>query len=380
MPDSHTHRTATRHAVNLTNFKNAENLIETYCLYPDLYYGKDKKAIEPYLFMDGDVGFHDIPASSITELYQFWIPDDKGQLHRGRKYSNASYLFCEKCFRFYFENIKKAIDENRFEDILKFTGCLIHHLQDATFGLHVLEGASGADVYTLNRLSGVDFMSFIFDLKLKEEWEELVVIPRYLGDTVQEAVMCLCAQYVYLNKKSCNALFAIAANRISKNDDTVLNDNVKSMYINAVNAAADVLFTVRSWLEKSAPVRNYICLNSLAPYEPPLGGTGEYRIKMLQVRENELEFGVHFEQNLIYHIAEDIFRDFTAELTAKNTNDVTVNLVNDDKIIETFVINNETKTIKINSPCGVFGLRTSSAQPSGCLILRNGIFNKKDQK
>ena len=314
MPDSYTHRTVTAHAVRLTDFADSEKLIETYCLYPDLYYGKDKNVIEPYLFMDGDVGFHDIPASSITELYQFWIPDENGQLHRGRKYSNASYLFCEKCFSFYFENICKAIDDKHFEDVNKFTGCLIHHMQDATFGLHVLEGAAGADVYTLNKLSGVDFMSYFFDLKLKDEWQNEILIPQYLGDTPAETSMLLCTEYIRHNQKSCNALFTIAANRISKNDATALDCETQNMYKSSVDITSSILFTVRSWINKTKYDRKDLLLCDIVPYEAPLGGTGNYRLKMLQITDNELEFGVHFEQNIIYHIADDTFSDFTAEI------------------------------------------------------------------
>ena len=381
MPDSYTHRTVTAHAARLANFANSEKLIETYCLYPDLYYGKDKNAIEPYLFMDGDTGFHDIPASSITELYQFWVPDEKGQLHRGRKYSNASYLFCEKCFSFYFENIQKAIDDKRFDDVKKFTGSLIHHMQDATFGLHALEGAAGADVYTLNKLSGVDFMSYFFDLKLKDEWQSEVLIPKYLGDTPAEAAMLLCTEYIRHNKKSCNALFAIAANRISKNDTAVLDSETLNMYRSSVDITAMILFTVTSWINKTRFNRqgSYLYLSDIAPYEAPLGGTGNYRIKMLQINDTELEFGVHFEQNIIYHIANDTFSEFTAEIFANNTNEVNINIVNNNDIIDNLVLNNnETKTIKINTPCGVFGLRTNTAKPAGALFIRNGKFKRKD--
>ena len=45
MPDSNTHRTVTAHAAKITNFADAENLIKTYCLFPDMYYGKEKNAI-----------------------------------------------------------------------------------------------------------------------------------------------------------------------------------------------------------------------------------------------------------------------------------------------------------------------------------------------
>ena len=380
MPDNYTHRTVTSHAVKLTNFPDAEKLIETYSLYPDLYYGKDKNAIAPYLFMDGDVGFHDIPASSITELYQFWIPDENGLLHRGRKYSNTAYLFCEKCFTFYFENIKKAISEKRFDDVMKFTGCLIHHMQDATFGLHVLEGAAGADVYTLNKLSGVDFMSYFFELKLKDEWQQQVINPVYLGDTPVEAVMQLCTQYINHNKKSCNALFAIAANRISKNDSSILENETLNMYKSSVEITSAILHTVNSWQQNSPQnsTNSEVFLADIAPYEAPLGGTGSYRIKMLQINGTELEFGVHFEQNLIYHIACDTFCMLTAEIFTKDTNEVNVNLINNNEIIDSFILQkNEIKQIKINNPCGVFGLRTSSAHPAGALFVKNAKLKRK---
>ena len=379
--DSYAHRAATKHAVNLLKFKNTENLIKRYCLYPDLYYGKNKDKIEPYLFMDGDVSFHDIPASSITELYQFWIPGKNGQLHRSRKYTNASYLFTEKCFRFYLKNIRKAIDEKRIDDVMQFTGCLIHHMQDATFGLHALEGASGADVYTLNKLSGMDFMLFIANLRPKNDWLNISAEPNYLGDTVEEAVMRLCSQYVKYNKQSCNALFALVANKISKNDEKVFEENTKKIYLTSLYGTLDVLFTVQSWLENRKLEQTSLPLSDLTPYEPPVSGYGEYRFKMLQCRENELEFGVHFEQNLTYHIAENIFTDFTAELVAKNINNVTVNIVNDNKIIDTFTLSgNESKQIKITDPHGVFGFRTKSAAPAGGLIIKQGKFNRKDQK
>ena len=379
MPDSHTHKTVTSHAVNITRLAEAENLIKTYCLYPDLYYGKDKNDIKPYLFMDGDVGFHDIPPSSITELYQFWIPDENGQLHRGRQYKNASYLFTEKCFAFYFENIKKAVAEKRIDDVMKFTGCLIHHMQDATFGLHVLEGASGADVYTFNKLSGVDFMSYFFELKLKDEWQQENVSPIYLGDTPGEAAMNLCSQYVIHNKKSCNSLFAIAANRISKNDDTILDTETFNMYMSSVSITSTILYTVGAWINNTVFEKKSLPLVDIIPYESPLGGTGNYRLKMLQINENELEFGVHFEQNIIYHIAENVFENFTAGLIAQNVNSVKIEVINDGKTIDSFEISgNEKKNIKIESPQGVFGLRTSSAKPSGALLLRNGHFNRKD--
>ena len=379
MPDSNTHRTVTAHAAKITNFADTENLIKTYCLFPDMYYGKEKNAIEPYLFMDGDTGFHDIPASSITELYQFWIPDENGQLHRGRKYTNASYLFTEKCFRFYFENIRKAIDEKRIDDVMKFTGCLIHHMQDATFGLHVLEGAAGADVYTLNKLSGIDFMSYFFDLKLNDEWLKQTISPIYLGNTPAEAVMNLCTQYIRHNQRSCKALFAIAANRISKNDEDILNNETFNMYMSSVSITSSILYTVKTWQSNTKVEIAYLPLADIAPYESPLGGTGEYRIRMLQITDGELEFGVHFEQNLIYHIAEDIFNDFTAELVAKNTNSVKINVINNNEIIDCFTIaGNETKLINIPSPGGIFGLRTSTPAPKGGLIIKNGKFNRKN--
>ena len=377
--DSYMHRAATRHAVKLLKVQNAENLIKTYCLYPDRYYGKNHKKIAPYLYLEGDVSFHDIPSISLTTLYQAWVPFEKGQLRRSRKYKNENYLFAEKCFNFYFSNIKKAIAENRIDDMMKFTGCLIHHMQDATFGLHVLEGASGTDVYTLNKFSGTDMMMEIANLRPAEDWFNISAEPTYLGNTVQEAVMRLYSQYVKYNRNACNALFAIAANRIGANDPKILEQNTRKMYLNSLYGTMDILYTVQAWLNKQKIPQNPLSLTDLTPYEPPLSGYGKYRLKMLQINENELEFGVHFEQNIIYHIAENVFENFTADLIAENVNSVKIEVINDGKTIDSFEISgNETKNIKITSPCGVFGLRTSSTAPQGGLIIKNGKFNRKE--
>ena len=75
MTESHTHKTVTSHAVNITRLAEAENLIKTYCLYPDLYYGKDRRPIgvassfnNVYMLFSDSFAIYGINAESKTEL------------------------------------------------------------------------------------------------------------------------------------------------------------------------------------------------------------------------------------------------------------------------------------------------------------------------
>ena len=92
MPTSYIHSTLTRNALALTNCIPGDHsaLIETYCLYPDRYFGGDVESI-PYNFFTDDVQFHYLPDTPVIPLYRYWSAEG-GRIHRTKPFLNENFI------------------------------------------------------------------------------------------------------------------------------------------------------------------------------------------------------------------------------------------------------------------------------------------------
>ncbi|MBO4630316.1 MAG: hypothetical protein J5858_00195, partial [Lentisphaeria bacterium] len=332
MPDNKTHSALTRAALQLQTTDTGDNteLIRDYCSWPDYYFSDRWKELEPYMFFLDGVQFHYPPDTPYSELYRYWKHDEKG-FHRSRPFVNENFRHVTSGFAFYIERIIRNFRKNEMEEGKKYLGCLLHMLEDSTFGLHALEGAGGTDAFALDRMmdDSNQASAILAGLKYREDFPELHYIPRSLGNTPGEMVMKLYSAYCAASSDSRKCGFRFIMNTLENRPENNPEQET-GMYANAVKLCADVIHTVFQLAggEKNAlpePCR----LNELEPYEFPLGGFGAYRFRSFirnsaLDRENNripldldcgrfeygISFGSHYEGILRYWIAPNTFREF----------------------------------------------------------------------
>ena len=140
MPDSKVHSALTRAALALQTADTGDNekLISEYSSWPDLYFSDRWKELEPYMFFLDGIQFHYPPDTPYNELYRYWDMDENSNFHRSRPAVNENFRHVTAGFRFYLDHILEHFARHEIEEGKKYLGCLIHMLQDSTFGLHAL--------------------------------------------------------------------------------------------------------------------------------------------------------------------------------------------------------------------------------------------------
>lgn len=396
-------------------------LINQYCCFPDSFFSQDKnlyKNIAPYIFIKDGIQFHYLPDTPLNELYRYWLPRPEEQrLEKSKLFHNSNFSHAKEGFEFYLNNIIKCFRENDYDEGAKYAGCLLHMLEDSSFGAHSLEGPYGTDIFVLERLfekqedlgnTPLHILTALDCSKIKS----FEYIPKLLGTSVPEIVIHLYATYVKAVSTSRRICFEIVQNIYSgkENENTAL---IQTMFSNTVKICTDMLFSAYHAANheiKSSKHLDEISLTELEPYEFPLGGSGGYRFlsclkdiavdhsmkkiplelqlnKKLVYFKSGISFGSHYEASLLYWIPEGLYSIFEACIglhpdSLNQTSGVKIQLINNDKAIEefNFTEKNPSAVIKLKNPNGNLGFKTSyiSNYPhqANIIIIGNPILQK----
>jgi hypothetical protein len=210
MPGKIIHNTITAQALASCKITGASALAQDYCCYPDFYFEENREEAVPYMFFYGGIQFHYPPQTPVEEFYRYWDNKD------GRNYllstrANDNIRHVEAGFRYYLNKTVALLKENNRNEAWKYLGCLLHFLEDSTFGLHALEGADGTDIFVLDRLSGKNVTKELCKTELPPECFSQTVEPEIISDDIEETVALLYARYVRDTAASRQTLFDQAA-------------------------------------------------------------------------------------------------------------------------------------------------------------------------
>ena len=406
MPDKKVHSFLTQQALNLQqcDFGDCKNLINEYSSYPDFYFSERYSELEKYIYFLDNIQFHYLPDTPYNELYRYWkMGTDGGFL--SKPFVNENFRHAEAGFTFYFTETVKNFSAGKSEEARKYLGCLLHMLQDSTFGFHTLEGAGGTDGFFLDRITGVSpSPSYILagispDYTMPcPEYE-----PEILGNSIAEAVMMLYGSYCKYSESSRKAAFKYVMCKLGYIDEDS-RSLVKIMHDNAVKICADVIKTAIHLANGKKAIRTNICkLQQLEPYQFPFGGFGAYRFVSFmrdcavnQAKEkiplelngrkiaDGISFGSHFKGNLCYKIAPETFRNFSAAIGMHSAfppnGQVEIQWLNNGQVVEKFTLTepNPVHHLKINNPEGIFGLNFSAAPSCGIIVIGEPHFEYAD--
>ena len=374
MPNALTHSVITRAALALQPFDTGccDALISDYCNYPDRYSAAD------YDLPTDDIQFHYLPDSSLNELYRFWKCKD-GKLEHCRNFTNENFYHAVSGFSRYLDLTFSNFRNGNREEALKYLGWILHVLEDATFGLHSLEGCLGSDPFILDRLSGKPVSDMLVEIQLDKMPELPVYSPRALGDSCAETVMRLYAEYCRVSADSRQCCFRYAISKLYGTGD--VEKEKKQMFDNAVKLCADTVYTVFMLASgKTLRTGDTIMLTSFEPYEFPFGGCNGYRYRQysidhaldnashpipLRLGEKEyargIAFAAHHAGALRYIINEEIFRKFTCRIGlhpgGSTEKQVGISIINRGTVVETFTLDkhNDIYDLTIDAPGGEFG-------------------------
>jgi len=363
MPDAPTHSRLTAAALRAAGIE-APELVQCYCLYPDDYYSRPKE-IKPYLhFLEG-IPFHYLPDISYNEMYRYWDVDENGKAVQCRSFRNDNYRHALSGFRFTFRKVRAALRHGKRSDAEKFLGVLMHTLEDAAFALHALEGAGGADIYALDRLSGKPVLRTLVSLNA-EGLTASEYTPQFLGPTPELAAMRLYAEYTRRCRDSRHAMFQLALPLLAgvKVDEKALRQR---MFDNAVQLAADAAYTAFR-MPQGGRVEPF-ALDALEPVRFPLGGMGEWRLRGAVIRPGLIAFGVNYEQHMHFDIAPG-YRTLAGRLRWRGCTPGTIlhaAFRNCGKVVSETELSSlhPEAEITLENPCGLCGVDLTAEKLSG---------------
>ena len=402
MPTTVIHFAMTADALKIAcgDIAGFENLIKDYSSYPDFYYSDRSCELEPYMYFTDGVQFHYLPDTPYNPLYRYWKMEQKNAF-LSVPFVNENFRHAKAGFTFYLTNAVDKLRCNKHEEALKYLGCLLHMLEDSTFGLHAMEGPHGADAFVLDRISDYGFQPSA--LLALIEMPDNMVHPEYkpcsLGLNEAEAVMNLYSRYCRSVEDSRKCCFKYIQSFVADDLDEC-RTLVERMYGNAVKICADVIKTVFDIADGVDCRREKaLCATEIEPYQFPFGGFGRYVFnpllrdyavdrngkKMLlesaeKVFEYGFSFGSHYRGDLRWDIAPGTFKKFTAELTFHKEypldGKISFKLINNGAEIDNFILDrgNISQKISINSPAGEFGLSFESTPRTGIMILGEPLF------
>ena len=397
MPDKLTHSTITQAALMLhgMEFRDNMKLIEDYSSWPDFYFTERRDEVAPYMFFLEGIQFHYPPDTPYAELYRYWDYGKNGVFH-GRPFVNENFRHVTEGFAFYIGKTITHWKNQEWEEGSKYLGCLLHMLEDATFGLHTFEGAHGSDPFVLDRMIDAPLQPSAIMLRLKcpQDFPDFGYSWRSLGNSPEEMVMKLYAAYSAYSSDSRKCSFKYIMNTLD--DELEKNPALeKRMYSNAVTICADVIGTLLQ-LSRGEKVKfDAPCsLTELEPYRFPFGGFGAYRFRSFERnrafdRENKpidleldcgkfekgLSFGTHDEGDLRYWLAPGTFREFRCKAGLHSAFPVTdkleLSLVNDGNVIDLITLDGSRRSteICIPKPEKEFGLSFHSSHRCGVVVL-----------
>ena len=376
MPGKIIHNTITAQALASCKITGASALAQDYCCYPDFYFEENREEAVPYMFFYGGIQFHYPPHTPVEEFYRYWDNKD------GRNYllstrANDNIRHVEAGFRYYLNKTVALLKENNRNEAWKYLGCLLHFLEDSTFGLHALEGADGTDIFVLDRLSGKNVTKELCKTELPPECFSQTVEPEIISDDIEETVALLYARYVRDTAASRQTLFDQAAALlfgVSKRD---FNENTRMMFSTALSLAADVIATVIAIAENTARYTAERKLGCFSPFHYPIGGSGGFGLRKFEEKGDVISFGTNSSAKLLYNIPGGIYSRFSAGVYGDDIRQVTLYLINNGTVVQTIELEKNCEIqVEIDSPCGTVGFEISSTESSGRIEIRNGVFSR----
>lgn len=373
MPNKYHHQIITRQALKSAGITDAPLLVEEYSSFPDNFH-RDYDNIAPYMFIMDKVEFHYPPHTPVDQFYRYWehIPHQRTVMLDREENHNST--FAEAGFRFYFEHCIEALQNGKREEAWKFLGCLLHFLEDSAFGIHTLEGPDGTDIYVLDRMSGKQFAKYICSIPPDDALTELEVVPQILASNIDEAVARLYFRYVEATAISRQAAFDIALEYIIGKSRHTLPENQRTMFLSAVQLAADTAATILAIAENRAPEFSQRNLCDFAPFHYPIGGGGRFQLARYELNGNDFTFGVNLEARLLFKIPA-VYKCFSGRIISSNVENTTIEIINNGNVCQTLQLNGDMDiALDIHSPGGVFGLRCTAPSGKGEITLAGGVF------
>ena len=379
MPSAEHHQLITGMALNACAVKDAELLVEDYCLWPDCLHSRYAE-IAPYMFMIDGVDFHYLPHTPVEDFYRYWqyIPGVGVRLKPMAK-GNDNQRFAENGFTFYLQNIADKLQAGERDEAWKFLGILLHTLEDQAFGIHALEGPDGTDVFVLDRLSGMPVAKYLCAIPFAGIDHDFQVTPEVFANNVPEAAALLYHRYAASSSSSRQALFRMAMEFISgKTDESVIRKNEKIMLKNAVQLAADTIATVLAVANGTFAAPEEVALTGFEPFFYPIGGGGNFPLRKAEFTQNQVTFGVNHEAKLLYHIPEGVYREFQAEFSGAGLGEVEIILVNNgDESVRYRLAGNNQISCRLKDPGGVFGIILRNISGRGEFSVTGGRFFRR---
>lgn len=373
MPNKYHHQIITRQALKSAGISDAPLLIEEYSSYPD-YFHRNYDEIAPYMFIMDKVEFHYPPHTPVDQFYRYWdhIPHRKTVMLDREE--NHNHRFAEAGFRFYLNHCVDALRAGEREEAWKFLGCLLHFLEDSAFGIHALEGPDGTDIYVLDRMSGKKFAKYICSIPLDESLTGSEVVPQILAADIDEAVARLYFRYVEATELSRQAAFDIALEYIIGKSRNTLLENQRTMFLSALQLAADTAATIMAIAEKRAPEFPQRNLTDFAPFYYPIGGGGRFQLSRYELNGNDFVFGVNLEARLFFAIPQ-VYKSFNCRISAAEVAETELEFINNGEVCRSFKLDgNVDFPVEIENPGGIFGIRISAPSGKGEITLAGGVF------
>ena len=378
MPGWIFHQSLTAQALKSNQIFDADGLVNNYCSYPDYYYDERCAEVKPYMFFYDGIQFHYPPHTPVEEFYRYWDRNEKGN-YPFNHHENENIIHVEAGFRFYLEKVTSLLKSGATEEAWKYLGCLLHFLEDATFGVHAFEGADGTDLFVLDRLSGTDVTKFLCSIKLPDELKTVTVTPKSISTQTDELVSLLYTRYAKDSAFSRQLLFDMAVSHIYGTSRRSFDENVKLMFMTALQLTADAIASIMAIVSDKKSANTQRKLTDFTPFHYPIGGSG-FILRKFEEADNTISFGVNSSASLLYRIPENIYDTFTVQVSGIDIKQVTLQVINRNEVVQTLELENgKAFHLNITSPGGIFGFRISSPSISGQIRLSDSVFQGKEK-
>lgn len=376
MPAKIHHQTITRQSLRSAGIPEAATLIEDYSSFPDYYHTRYNE-VKPYLFIHDDLEFHYPPHTPVDEFYRYWNYEPETGTRMVSTAANCNRSFSEAGFKFYLDNILLRLSRNQIDEAYKFLGCLLHYLQDSTFGIHALEGPDGTDIYTIDRMSGRDFAKYVCAIPLDESFSSITVSPEIFASHPTEFPALLYRRYCDCTAISRQALFDTALDFIIGKSKNTLLDNQRMMFNSSVQLSADTIATIFALANDTAPAVKERRLSEFAPFHYPIGGGGGFQLKRYSEKRNCIKFGINVEAKLLYHLPENFYSRFSAEISGEDIAGAVLKIINNGSVVREIELSGSQKLpIDLQHPRNEFGFIVKARKGIGSLSIDGGIFSR----
>jgi hypothetical protein len=167
----------------------------------------------------------------------------------------------------------------------------------------------------------------------------------------------------------------MAVEHIYKTSHRSFEENLKQMFLVALQLATDTIATIFAIANNNNPNISIRQLSNFSPYHYPIGGSN-FALKKYEEIDNQITFGANSVASLLYNIPQNLYKTFTCNINAIGVKELTLELINQNKVIETLIIPFEQKySITIQNPGGDFGFRIKTQNLCGKITISDGIFH-----